>query len=205
MTTPQLPALPSVWDEVAITRQLQQLRQDRPGMLGHFVESLKERFVLRQDDHTAEVRLGFLKRQIEQLKLTKDMQQAIIDINLLIPETAKRAKALEVDTHELELKKRALTRQEQIAAKKAELEIAELEQKIQALRNPPKPDPTPETPQQERLRKKAAQEAKIANLREEQQDAVDAIPVELPDQRTKVSNMYADAIEREIEALRKIL
>src|SRR5690242_8348837 len=59
--------LPAQWDEPAITRQLQQLRDQRPAVIPHFVQSVKERWILRQDDRTAEVRLRFLKTQIEQL------------------------------------------------------------------------------------------------------------------------------------------
>ena len=77
-----------------------------PPVIPHFVESVKERWIVRQDDRTAEVRLQFMKRQLEQLKLAKDCQQTIDDLQLLSLEKVKRIKSLELETHELDLKKK---------------------------------------------------------------------------------------------------
>ena len=198
----------SEWNELFITQQLRQLRDQKPDLIPHFVESVKERFIVRQDDRTAQVRLGFLRSQLEQLKLAKEFQQTIDDIQLLGLEKAKRVKTLELETEELDNKQKNRSRFDELTAlkerKRIELEIAQLDRQIEELKNSPKPQAQP-SPEDLRIQKKAAQEARIAQLRREQKESVEAIPPDLEDQRRKVSNMYADVIERELENLRKIL
>src|SRR5438034_3426616 len=54
------PMVPSHWDETAVTAQLTQLRQHRPSLVPHFVDSIKERFIVGQDNRTAQARLRFM-------------------------------------------------------------------------------------------------------------------------------------------------
>src|SRR5262245_10665299 len=60
--------LPPEWSEQSITSQLRQLRDHKPALIPHFIDSVVERFVVRQDDKTAATRLTFMRSQIEQLK-----------------------------------------------------------------------------------------------------------------------------------------
>lgn len=198
-------ALPAQWDEVAITRQLQQLRDQRPALIPHFVESVKERWVLRQDDRTAEMRLRFLKTQIEQLKLVQQFQQTVNDIELLLLEKTKRIKALQLETEELEIRRRGLTQKERLESlrdqKKMELEIAQIQREIENLKSPSKPE-AQLTPEQQRAKDKAACEAKIASLKQEKQSAL-----KISDEAERVLRVNAidDALQREMERWARLL
>ncbi len=202
-----MPPLPIVqWDEASITAQLRQLRDERPALIPHFVESLKERLILRQDDRTAEVRLNFLRTQIAQLKLAKDFQQTLDDLSLLSLEKAKRVKTLELETHELDLKRRQLTRKEELEAlkdqKKLELEIAQFDKQIEEIKTPP-PKREPElTPEQKRAEEKRKCDARIAELKAQKQEALKLAD---EDERLMRVNAIDNALEREWERWSKLL
>jgi hypothetical protein len=197
--------LPAQWDELAITRQLRQLREQRPALIPHFIDSVKERWVLRQDDRTASIRLQFLKIQIEQLKLAKEFQQVRDDLDLLILEKAKRIKTLELDLEELDSKKRTRGPLDELAAmkerKKMELEIAQLDKQITDLKTPLKSEPQL-TPEQQRAKDKAACEARIATLKQEKQVA---LKIEDEAERVLRVNALDDAIQREYERWSRLL
>jgi hypothetical protein len=197
--------LPAQWDELAITRQLQQLRDQRPALIPHFVESVKERWILRQDDQTAEVRLRFLKTQIDQLKLVKEFQQTAHDIELLLLEKTKRMKSLQLETEELEMKRRGLSQKERLESlrdqKKMELEIAKLEKEISDFKTSAQPERRL-TPEQQRANDKAACEARIQALKEEKQKA---LQIEDAAERVMRVNALDDAIQREYERWSKLL
>lgn len=200
--------LPTDWDEVAITRQLQQLRERTPSLIPHFVESVKERWVLRQDERTAEVRLQFLKRQIEQLKLAKEFRQTVDDLELLNLEKVKRIKSLELENHELDLKKKGLSRKEELIAlreqKQVELDIAELDQKIQAIKNPPRPELSPPPRRQPSIEEQiATQETKIK--RYEQELAERQRSAGAPPEAQKWKVFYEDLINDAREELKSLL
>ncbi|HEY4491141.1 MAG TPA: hypothetical protein VI958_04030, partial [Acidobacteriota bacterium] len=55
------PQVLNEWNETAITAQLRQLRNEKPALIPHFVESITERLIIRQDDRTAQTRLAFLR------------------------------------------------------------------------------------------------------------------------------------------------
>ena len=74
-------------------------------MIPHYIESVKERFIMRQHDRTAETRIQFLKRQIEQLKLAKEFQQTVDDLEMLALEKQKRIKLLQLETEEIDGKR----------------------------------------------------------------------------------------------------
>lgn len=198
---PDFPVL-SHWDESAITRQLLQLRNQKPALIPHYIESVKERWIVRQDDRTAGVRLQFLKSQVEQLKLAKEFQQTVDDLQLLSLEKMKRIKSLELETHELELKKKGLSRKEELAAlkeqKEMELAIAELEQKIQAIKKPESP-PRP-APIEDQI---AAQEAKIKRYGQESAERQKSAGSPPEAQKWKI--FYEDLINDAQEELKKLL
>jgi hypothetical protein len=193
-----LPTL-SQWNESAITAQLRQLRDQRPSLIPHFVDSVKERFILKQDDRTAEVRLRFMQHQIEQLRLTKDFQQLRDDLEILAYQREKRIKTLELENKELDIKKDSLTGRQQLEAlreqKRIELEIAQLDDQIGKIKNAPKAAVAP-SPEEQRRSEKAAIEEDIQRLKQEKQKAL-----KLDDESERVQRVNAieDAIQRKLK------
>jgi hypothetical protein len=204
MMPADLPALTD-WNEVSITRQLQQLRGQKPSLVVHFVDSMKERFIVRQDDRTAQVRLQFLRNQIEQLKLNKDFQQLLDDLELLSLEREKRVKTLELENQELDVKKRSLNQKEKLESlreqRKMELEIAQLEQQIQAVKISQVAEPKLSA-EERRDKEKEACEARIQSLKQEKQKA---LKIEDEAERVQRVNAIDDAIQREMERWAKLL
>lgn len=199
-------SLPPEWNEPAITRQLQQLRDQKPSLIPHYIDSVKERWIVRQDDRTAQVRLQFLKSQIEQLKLAKEFQQTVDDLQLLSLEKTKRIKAIELETEEIDIKKRGLTQKEKLEAlreqKKLELEIAMLDKQINEIKTPSKPVEPELTAEEKRARDKQACEEHIANYKAEKQKA---LKIDDADERVLRVNAIDDAIQREMERWAKLL
>lgn len=204
-TMSQFPMMPSQWDEKSIVQQLQQLRDQKPTLIPYFVDSVKERFILRQDDRTAQVRLQFLKTQIEQLKLAKEYQQTVDDLQLLGLEKTKRIKTIELETEEIDIKKRVLTQKEKLEAlreqKKLELEIAQLDQQIEGIKAPHKPD-AKLSPEEQKVKDRSACEAKIQSLKQEKQKA---LKIDDEDERVLKVNAVDAALEREYERWAKLL
>ena len=108
-------------------------------------------------------------------------------------------------THELELKKKGLSRKEELTAlkeqKQVELEIAELEQKIQAIKNPPKPEAPPRQPPVDE--QVGAQEAKIKRYEQESAERQKNASSAPEAQKWKV--FYEDLINDAQEELKKLL
>ena len=198
-------SLPTQWDELAITRQLQQLRDRKPNLIPHYIDSVKERWIVRQDDRTGQVRLQFLKIQIEQLKLTKEFQQTVDDLELLSLEKTKRIKTIELETEEIDIKKRGLTQKEKLEAlreqKKLELEIAQLDQQIDGIKAPHKSE-AKLSPEEQKAKDRSACEAKIQSLKQEKQKA---LKIDDEDERLLKVNAVDAALEREYERWAKLL
>ena len=198
-------ALPADWDEASITRQLGQLRDQKPAVVAHFIDSVKERWILRQDDRTAAIRLTFLKTQVEQLKLAKEFQQVRDDIDLLLLEKAKRIKTLELEMEEIDSKKRSRSQLDELSAmkerKKIELEIAQLDQQILSVKTSAKNSPDL-SPEEKRAQDKKACEDRIAALKTEKQNAL-----KIDDEAERVLRVNAidDAIQREYERWAKLI
>jgi hypothetical protein len=198
-------SLPTQWDELAITRQLQQLRDQKPNLIPHYIDSVKERWIVRQDDRTAQIRLQFLKSQVEQLKLAKELQQTIDDLQMLGLEKAKRVKTLQLETEQIDHQRRTLTRKEELEAlkeqKQTELDIEEIEQKIRTLKNQTKTE-RPMTAEEQRAKDRSACEAKIQGLKQEKQKA---LKIDDEDERLLRVNAVDAALEREYERWAKLL
>jgi hypothetical protein len=199
-------SLPTQWDELAITRQLQQLRDRKPNLIPHYIDSVKERWIVRQDDRTGQVRLQFLKIQIEQLKLTKEFQQTVDDLELLSLEKTKRIKTIELETEEIDIKKRGLTQKEKLEAlreqKKLELEIAQLDKQINEIKKPSMAAEPELTAEEKRVRERQSCEERLANYKAEKQKA---LQVDDADERVLRVNAIDDAIQREMERWARLL
>lgn len=200
--------LPENWNEARITTDLRQLRDDRPSLIPHYVSSVLERFVTKQDDRTAQVRIQFVRSQFEQLKLAKDFQQTMNDLEILSYEKAKRIKTLQLETEELDSKLESRGELDRLASlkkrKEMELEIAKLDQQIADVKNPPKTVPM-KTAQQDRAEKRVFWEAEIARLIQAQRMAMEAIPEDEQDSRIRTGNMYENATENARQQLSKYL
>jgi len=198
-------SIPTQWDELAITRQLQQLREQRPSLIPHYIDSVKERWIVRQDDRTAQKRLQFLKTQIEQLKLAKEFQQTVDDLQLLSLEKTKRIKTIELETEEIDVKKRVLNQKEKLEAlreqRKLELEIAQLDEQIQGIKTSSKPE-AKLTPEEQRAKDRQACEARMADLKAQKQGA---LKLQDEDERMLRVNAIDAALEREYERWAKLL
>jgi hypothetical protein len=193
------------WDETAIAERLQRMSSEEPKVITHYISSVRDRWVLHQDDRTAGVRLRFLKSQIEQLKLGREIQQIRDDIDLLLLEREKRIKTLQLEVREVDLKKHMGSQLDDLAVlrerKKIELDIAELDEQIYRRRNPSTPEPQL-TPEEQKAKDKAACEAKIATLKQEKQNAL-----KITDEAERMLRINAidDAIQREMERWAKLL
>jgi len=202
---PSESALPVQWDEIAITRQLDNLRGQPPAVVSHYVESVKERWVLNQNDKTAAVRARFLKTKIEELKLFKEGQQIAIDLEALALEREKRLKTLQLENAQLDATMRARGEREQMQAlrerKQLELEIAKLDKEIRDLNAPAKIE-AELTPEQKRQKEREASEAHMADLKAQKQEAL-KIPDE--DERRLRVNAIDAALEREYERWARLL
>jgi hypothetical protein len=197
--------LPTEWNEAAITRQLHQLRDQKPSMIPHYVESVKERFIVRQDDRTAQVRLRFMQHQIEQLKLAKEYQQLKVDLEILAYEREKRVKVLQLETAQIDSDRENLGELGQLRAlkerKKIELELAQLDQQIEGIKNTSKTE-LRLSPEQERTKRHAQSESRLNKLKEEKQKA---IKIDDEQERILKVNAIDDEIQREMVEWSKTL
>ena len=62
------------WNENEITRELNKL-QYKPSLLVHYVESVRQRLIEKQDVKTAAVRIAFLEKQVNLLRLGNEYEE----------------------------------------------------------------------------------------------------------------------------------
>lgn len=187
------------WDEAAISRQLDGLRGQSPAVISHYIESVKQRMVINQNDKTAAARARFLKTKLEELKLIKEGRQVIVDLEALALEREKRLKTLELEVQEIDNRKQHLSARQQLEAmreqKKLELEIAQLNKQIKDLDSPAKAEPQL-TPQQQREQRHQASEARLQKLKAMKQEA---LQLQEPGERIPKVNAIDDAIQEEMK------
>ncbi len=191
--------LPQTWDERALTSQLTQLRDRRPALLPHFVQSIMERMIIGQDDRTAQVRLRYLHTQIEQLKLAKEFQQALADLKLQSSETFLRVRKLQLEVQKVDVEFETVDalkhKKTELELKKLDLEIAQIEDQIGRLKRPPRAEPEL-SPEQKRAQQKKNCEKRIAQLKAEKQEA---LKIGDEQERLRKVNAIDAALEREYE------
>jgi hypothetical protein len=174
-------------------------------LIPHYIESIKERWIVHQDDRTGTVRVAFLKTQVEQLKLAKEFQQTVDDLELLSYEKRKRIKILDLETTEIDSRKRTLSQTDELAAlrerKKIELEIAQLDDQIGKFKSASAPS-AKLSPDDEKARRHAASEARLARLNQELQKAS---AVHNESERKRKEHAIQDEIDREMTEWSKTL
>jgi len=198
--------LPAQWDETAIARQLDAFRGQSPALVSHYIESVKTRWVTNQNDKTAAVRGRFLKTKLEELKLFKEGQQLMVDLEALVLEREKRLKTLQLENAQLDATMRTRSDREQMVAlkerKQLELDIAKLDKEIREL-NAPAPSPEQQiSPEQKRAKDREACEARLADLKTQKQKA---LLIQDEDERLLRVNAIDAALEREYERWAKLL
>jgi hypothetical protein len=195
-----------VWDERSIAQHLSQLRGQSPTVVAHYIESIKTRFLLNQNDKTAVVRSKFLKTQIEELKLFREGEQVVTDLKALGLEREKRLKTLQLENAQLDDTMRTRSERERLIAlkerKQIELEIAQIGKQMADLNTPP-PKPEPElTAEQRRSLEKQNCEGRIAELKAQKQVA---LKIDDEDERMRKVNAIDSALEREYERWAKLI
>ena len=205
MALSRQPADLQIWNESSIAQHLSELRGQSPAVVSHYIGEVKKRWVLNQNDKTAAMRARFLKSKVEELKLFREGQQIMVDLEALALEREKRLKTLQLENAQLDETIRTRGQREKLAAlkeqKQLELEIARIELEITGLRNPPQAEVRP-TPEQQRAQRHAASDARLQRLKQLKQEALKT-PDE--DERIQKVNAIDDEIQREMEEWRKSL
>lgn len=197
--------IPYKWDEVLISQTLQ-LYRDKPAVLAHFIDSIKDRFITGQDIQTTRRRKVFLDAQIE-----------LLDSAIRLSETARKAKRVKTEQDTLDVE--AATRLAEALRKQQEREILsdlELQAKIEKLKTKTAKhikkrhdlEKEPESkeqlnPDEERRQRKSYWQAEIERLQKEKEGAVKVAKTE--EERVEIENMYDDAIQGAREQMRKYL
>lgn len=206
--------IPKQWDEKFILEQLEQAR-NRPSVVGHYLDRLKERFVLRADNRTAQERIKFIRTVIEHLRVRKEFHVAVDDLQLHDLEREIRKRKLELEREGLESRSKAQGELADLELErdklKLKVEMAQMTKEIDELNAPPPapPPPPPPPPSREegRKRKRAESEQRIKDLRRDK--AADLVRLQAvgtsEEEIKRRENMWDDAIAREEEELRKWL
>ena len=169
--------------------------------------SIKQRLIANQQRRAD---LRDFQTQSEQLERGKSFQQRAYELEALVLQKASRIKQLQLEDDRLQLERQALWASRDLliesSRQQLEAEIAELAFKAHGFRNPAPPTGTAALSRQEERRdKQREQQQKIGDIRQEKTRAVAMIPADEPEQRFRVANLYDDAIDRELENLRKLL
>jgi hypothetical protein len=206
--------LPPEWNDQLITQQIQSLQQ-RPPVLSHFIHSVIGRFIIGQNDKTAQKRTQLILSAINQLKATKDLQIAIDDLQIHSLEREIRFTEKEIDRNsaldrlakqkELEALKR---RKEQL---ELEVGIAKLEHEKRGYEERSEPEKAKAQPSREELRER--KKAEIKRTDQEMAEAIFAVTKGRafddlsPDEQervVRVQNYYNDRKARLDEELARI-
>lgn len=196
---------PARWDEQMIVRQLQNLSQ-RPASIPHYIESLKERFIIRQEYRTAQERIQFLKTILEQLNTAKALQLALDDLQFHALEREVKRLGLEQQRQNLTTQQATQLELDKLRAEKEalalRLEITRLQRQIREEENPSSPPPKP-SPEEERVQQRTRLEAELERLRQAKAEA--EAKATSDEEKIKIANMYDDQLDRVMQDLRKYL
>jgi hypothetical protein len=164
-------ALPTEWNDAQITDQLISLRE-RPPILAHFVDSVIGRFIIGQNDKTAEKRTHLIRTVIGQLEARKDLQVAIDNLQIHSLERAIRFKEKEIEHASLVDRLAKLQELEDLRRQKEKLELeVDIAKLQQEKRNYEKvAEPVRQKQTREELR-----EAKKIQIKQAENEAAEAI------------------------------
>ncbi len=204
---PNAIVMPSTWDEAEIAEQLRHLKARSPAMSAYFFARLRDRFLLRQDGRTAEARAVFLRKKIEEFKLSHDLQSVLNDLSALAGEREVRVRKLHLDRLDLDSKIENQSQLGQLRLDRDRLqvqyEIAVLKRKIREEERQPPPVETKLTPSQQAALKKAEVQKQIDQLRIEQAEVLGRTRDK--EEQMRLSNLYGAKLEQLFDQLGKLL
>jgi len=195
--------IPQTWDRAEIAIQVRKL-QSNAGPVGVFVDSVLKRFVIGQDNHTARVRIEFLKSKLEELTLSKGLQASLDELQL-------RKLNLEIQQLELEKKKSTLqleTKRQQVIfdlererdVLKIRVEIAGLQKQMDEMRSPVKELPSRSSEEIKREKKqKKEQEIRECEEQIKQVQTDSSLSEETRRRKENILSKKLDALFEELE------
>jgi hypothetical protein len=206
--------LPADWNDDLITQQIHSLHQ-RPPVLSHFIHSVIGRFIIGQNDKTAQKRTELILSAVRQLKATKGLQIAIDDLQIhqlereirFIEKEMEKASAIDrlKKQKELEALRR---RKEQL---ELEVEIARLEKEKRDYEERSQSEKVQPKPSREELRER--KKAEIKRKEKEMAEAIfeitkgvafDDLTPDDQERVVRIQNYYNDPIARLDEELASI-
>jgi hypothetical protein len=197
--------VPTVWDEDLISGQLATI-QGRPQLVAHYINTLKQRFILTTEDHTAQIRTRFLRSHLEHLELGKQYQTVLNDLKTMEAEQENRLLRLELERRELQAKSQHAGALEELRLEKErlaiKLEIEQFKAQKRAVTQPPQEE-SKLSPEQQRRLKRIEIEDRIERL--DQQEEAALRKARDPEDRVRIQNMYADKREELRDQLSKNL
>jgi len=187
--------LPAKWDEQEIAAAVGRMGEDRNAVL-HYFEQVKRRFVDGQSTKTAEIRLAFLAKQNELVKLATDNYRLRREaVRAGVQEDVRDVEANTVDLAKLRIE----SERERLLA-----EIEEARYKRENIGKAPLPSPKPPSASDSRERRKAE-----LNDREKQvRDAIAvtrADPTLTEEQKQRKLNALEDRLAEIHEEQAKLL
>ena len=198
------PPLPDRWNESVVAGDLRRL-SGNVSALGHYVENLRERFIIRQDVKTLNHRAQWLEAKLKELKVALDIQGTAFNLAIQRKEHELRAKQLalqhlqvdddlagSIDLAPLRKENNRLT---------LEAEGARLRKAIRELTPDPKKDGSV-SPEQQKYQRHTASEARLQKLKSLKQDA---LKLDDPEERMHKVNAIDDEILKEMEVWRTSL
>jgi len=198
------PRVADTWDIQAIDVDLRSLRGQRDP-LTHYVESVIDRHIMRQDEKTAAVRIGLLKKKVEELQLGKQYLEAIDDLQLHALEREIKRLKLEIEQQSL---RDQHERQRELQSLQHQLQIAQLKKQIWELEHPaqqPRESSVEERRQQAAAKLQAevnTAQAALADLRNERTAKLNDPALSEPDRR-RIMNQYEPLIRTAEERVMK--
>ena len=210
--------MPNEWNDQLITQQILSLHQNSPNVLGYFIHSLIERFILRENDKTAEKRTELILRIVKQLKATKDLQIAIDDLMIHSLEREIRVKTTEIarddvlDRQQKQQELQELRRQKEKLVE--EVEIAKLKKEKRNYEEPKNDDEPKLSAEEIKEQRKTAIYKRMSVRKTEREQKIAEVTEGLPREKwsadleervVRMENMYDMADERDLEEVSKLL
>jgi hypothetical protein len=134
------------WDEKEIALELNKL-QTRPSLLVHYVESVRQRFIERQDVKTAAVRIAFLEKQVSLLRLANEYTDLKNELSLKAKKFNNEAARVDLENQSIRLgfkdentERRIQELENEARLIEQELKLTKLKKELDALSNPPQPE-----------------------------------------------------------------
>jgi Skp family chaperone for outer membrane proteins len=137
------------WDEKEIAMELNHL-QTKPRLLVHYVESVKQRFIEKQDVKTAAVRIAFIEKQVSMLRLANEYLDLQNELSLKRKRFVNEGLRIDKENQTIRLgfddekaEREIKTLENERRRIETQLELAKLKRDLEAINNPPQPTREP--------------------------------------------------------------